>query len=67
MTKAKLKPLTGPYIPLMVEKGIRGGVYQSGLRYMKANNKYMRNSNENEDLLCLIHFKKQNSFGWALP
>ena len=24
MTKAKLKPLTGPYIPLMVEKGIRG-------------------------------------------
>ena len=47
----------------MVEKGIRGGVYQSGLMYVKANNNCMRNSNENEDLLCLIHFKKQNSFG----
>ena len=45
MTKAKLKPLTGPDIPLMVEKGIRGGIYQSGLRYVKAKNKYMRNSN----------------------
>ena len=67
MTKAKLKPLTGPDIPLMVEKGIRGGIYQSGLRYVKAKNKYMRNSNENEDFLCLIHFKKRNSFGWALP
>ena len=28
---------------LMVEKGIRGGIYHSIYRYAKASNKYMKN------------------------
>ena len=34
---------------LMVEKGIRGGVYHSIYRYTKANNKYTKNFDEDKE------------------
>ena len=37
----------------MVEKGIRGGIYHSVLRYAKANNKYMKNYKQNKNLSYL--------------
>ena len=33
----------------MVEKGIRGGIYHTILRYAKANNKYMKDYNKDEE------------------
>ena len=38
-TKVKLDPLTGINMLLIVEKGIRRGIYHSIYRYAKANNK----------------------------
>ena len=48
-TKVELELITDPDMLLMVEKGIRGGIYHGILRYTKANNKYMKDYNEDEE------------------
>ena len=34
---------------LMVEKGIRGGIFHAGHRYAEANNNYMKNYDKNKE------------------
>ena len=48
-TKVKLDLLTDIDILLMLEKGLRGGIYHSVDRYAKANNKYMKDLDKNKE------------------
>ena len=48
-TNIKLELLTDYDMLLMVKEGIRGGICHSIQRYAKANNKYMKSYNSNEE------------------
>ena len=50
----------------MVQEGIRGGICHSIYRYPKANNKYMKNYNENKKSLHLQYLDVNNIYGWAM-
>ena len=51
---------------LMVEEGIRGGICHSIHRYAKANNKYMKNYNNNEETSYIHYLDANNLYGWAM-
>ena len=46
-TGVKLELITDYDMILMIEKGVRGGIFQATHRYAKANNKDMKNYNKN--------------------
>ena len=51
---------------LMVEKGTRGGMCQSIHRYAKANNKYIKNYDQNIESSYLTSLDANNLHGWAM-
>ena len=51
---------------LMVEEGIRGGICRSIHRYAKANNKYMKNYNNNEESSYIQYLDANNLYDWAI-
>ena len=65
-TEVKLKLLTDVDMLLMVEKGIRGGICHSIYRYVKANNKYMKNFNKDKEESFLQYLDASNLYGWAV-
>ena len=50
----------------MIKKRIRGGICHTIRRYPKANNKYMKNYNKNEEYSFLEYLDANNLCGWAM-
>ena len=48
---------------LMIDEGIKGGIYHSALRHAKANNKYMKGYDENKDNSFLVYTDFNNLYG----
>ena len=65
--KVKLDLLTDINMPLMVEKGIRGGISHSIYRYAKANNKYMKDYDTNKESSYIQYWDVNNLHGWTMP
>ena len=65
-TNVKLELLTEYDMLLMVEEGIRGGICHSIQRCTKANNKYMKNYDENEKSSYIQYLDANNLYGWAM-
>ena len=65
-TKVKLDLLTDIDMLLMVEKGIRGGICHSIYRYAKANNKYLKDYDKNQQSSYIQYWDVNNLYGWAI-
>ena len=65
-TNIKLELLTDYDMLLMVEEGIRGGICHSIHRHAKANNKYMKNYDENKESSYIQYLDANDLYGWAM-
>ena len=65
-TGVKLELITDYDMLLMIEKGIRGGICQATHRYAKANNKYMKNYDKNNESSYIEYLNANNLYGWAM-
>ena len=65
-TNVKLELLTDYDMLLMLEEGIRCGICHPIHRHTKANNKYMKTYNKNEESSYIQYLDANNLYGWAM-
>ena len=65
-TEVKLELLIDIDMLLMVEKGIRRGIYHANHQYAKANNKYMKDYDKNKESSYLKYWNINNLYGWPM-
>ena len=65
-TKIKLDLLTDTDKFLMMEKEIRGGICNTIYWYAKANNRYMKDYDQNKESSDLNYWDVNNLYGWAM-
>lgn len=61
-----LDQLTDPDMYLFCEKGLRGGISMISHRYAKANNKYMKKYNPNDESSYIVYLDANNLYGLAM-
>ena len=66
-TEVELELITDPDMLLVVEEGIRGGMCHAIPRHAKANNKYMKSYDEDEESSFIEYLDTNNLYGWAMP
>ena len=65
-TGVELQLLTDIDMVLMIEEGNREGICQVSHRYSKANNKYMKDFDENKESTYIQYFDANNLYGRAM-
>ena len=65
-TEVELELLTSVDMLLMVEEGIKGGICHAIHRYTKANNKYIKDYNKDEEESFLQYKDANDLYGFAM-
>ena len=65
-TGIKLELLTDEDMFLTYEKGIRSGIWNKVHSYAEANNKYIKNYDQNKESSFLMYVDAKNLYGWAI-
>ena len=65
-TKVKLDTLTDIDMLFMIQKGIRGGIYQAVHRYVTANNKCMKYYDKTKESSYLNCWGVNTLYGWVM-
>ena len=66
LTGVELELLTDPDMLLMIERGIRVGNSNAFCRFSRANNKFMKEFDENKPSKFIVYLDANNLYGWAM-
>ena len=65
-TEVELELLADNDMLMIFEEGTLGEIYQSTHRYVKTNNKYMKNHDKDKESSYLVYVDAKNLYGWSM-